>query len=160
MNAYKNKLKLRMVFSSVMSVVMLVLMIMENKGFFNASDIVLKEDFFRGFINGMSLAVIFTSIINCIRYISMLKNKEKLKKYYIRENDELKNQIVSDVGKNEYYFLVYGLAIGIVIGGYINIYMFWSFYIALMYYVVVRSVLAFVYKFRYKTYMNSDNDEI
>lgn len=158
MNAYKNKLKIRIVFSSVMSVVMLVLMIMANSGFFNASDIVFEKDFFKGFINGMSSAVIFTSIINCIRYISMLKNKEKLKKYYIRENDELKNQIISDVGKNEYYFVVYGLAIGLVIGGYINIYMFWSFYVALIYYVLVRCILAGIYKFKYKTYMNSDDE--
>lgn len=158
MNAYKNKLKVRIVFSSVMSVIMLVFMIMENTGFFNASDTVFEEDFFKGFINGLSLTVIFTSIVNCIRYISMLKNKEKLKKYYIRENDELKNQIISDVGKNEYYFVVYGLAIGLVIGGYMNIYMFWSFYFALIYYVLVRCVLAVIYKFKYKTYINSDDE--
>ena len=81
----------------------------------------------------------------------MLKDKKKLKEQYIKENDELKKKIVSDAGTNEYYFIVTGLAVGIIIGGYLNIYVFWSFYIALFYYCLIRGFLCFLYKRKYKS---------
>lgn len=149
MDTYKNKLRIRMIYSCVIVLILLVVMFLSNMGFIGFPAV--EKDFFRGFINGLCFSAIAMSVFSIVRYLVILNDSKKLKKQYIKENDELKKKIVADAGTNEYYFVVTGLAVGIIIGGYINIYVFWSFYFALMYYCIIRSLLCFLYKRKYKS---------
>lgn len=149
MDAYKNKLKVRMIYSAVIVLIFLTVMFLSNMGFIGFPAV--EADFFRDFINGLCFAMVAQSVLNIIKYLVMLNDSKKLKEQYIKENDELEKKIVADVGTNEYYFVVIGLAVGMIIGGYVNIYMFWSFYFALLYYCVIRGLLCFLYKRKYKS---------
>lgn len=156
MNAYRNKLRGRIIFSSVFSVMLLTVMFLANMNIITSP--VIEADFFRGFINGLCIAAIAMSVLHIVGYLLILNNKEKLKANYIKENDELKKKIVSEAGTNEYYFVVTGLTAGIIIGGYLNIYVFWSFYIALLYYCLIRGFLCVLYKIKYKTDSDDTDD--
>lgn len=149
MDTYKNKLRVRMIYSCVIVLILLVVMFLSNMGL--VGFLAVEKDFFRGFINGFCFSAIAMSVFSIVRYLVILNDSKKLKEQYIKENDELKKKIVADAGTNEYYFVVTGLAVGIIIGGYINIYVFWSFYFALMYYCIIRCLLCFLYKRRYKS---------
>lgn len=149
MDAYKNKLRVRIVYSAVIVLILLTVMFISNMGLIEFPAV--NTNFFRDFVNGLCFSAIFMSVFSIIRYIRTLRDNKKLKEQYIKENDELKKKIVADVGTNEYYFVVIGLTVGMIIGGYINIYVFWSFYIALFYYCVVRASLCFLYKKKYKS---------
>lgn len=149
MNVYRNKLKIRIAYSAVLIAVLLTAMFLSNMGYIGNPAV--EKDFFRGFINGLCFSAILMSVFSIVKYLKTLKNKQKLKQQYIKENDELKKKIVSEAGTNEYYFIVTGFGAGTIIGGYLNIYVFWSFYIALLYYCVVRGILCFWYKRKYKS---------
>lgn len=149
MNAYKNKIRVRMIYSAVIVLILLTVTFLANMGFIGFPAV--ERDFFRGFINGLCFSAIGMSVFSIVRYLRILNDKEKLKEQYIKENDELKKKIVAEAGTNEYYFVVTGLAVGIIIGGYLNIYVFWSFYIALLYYCLIRGFLCFLYKRKYKS---------
>lgn len=149
MNAYKNKIRVRMIYSAVIVLIFLTVMFISNMGLIEFPAV--NTNFFRDFVNGLCFAVAAKSVFNIVNYLVILNDSKKLKEQYIKENDELGKKIVADVGTNEYYFVVTGLAVGMIIGGYINIYVFWSFYIALFYYCVVRASLCFLYKKKYKS---------
>lgn len=149
MDAYKNKLRVRMIYSAVIVLILLTVMFLSNMGFIGFP--VVEADFFRGFINGLCFSAIAMAVFSIVRYLNILSDNKKLKQQYIKENDELKKKIVAEAGTNEYYFVVTGLAVGIIVGGYLNIYVFWSFYIALLYYCVIRGLLCFLYKRNYKS---------
>ena len=149
MNVYRNKLKIRIAYSAVLVAVLLTVMFLSNMGYIGNPAV--EKDFFKGFINGLCFSAVFMSVFSIVRYVMMLKDKKKLKEQYIKENDELKKKIVSDAGTNEYYFIVTGLGAGTIIGGYLNIYVFWSFYIALFYCCIVREILCCWYKRKYKS---------
>ena len=149
MNDYKNKIIVRMVYSCAIVFIFLIVMFISNMGLIEFPAV--KTDFFRGFINGLCFAVVAKSVFNIVNYLVILNDSKKLKEQYIKENDELKKKIVDDVGTNEYDFVGIGRAVGVMIGGYVNIYVFWSFYFALLYYCLIRGLLCFLYKRKYKS---------
>ena len=150
MKNYKQKLKVRIIFSAIVSIILIAVMIVTNLGIIKS-----VTDFSKGFVDGFCVSLIVGMILSIIKYIRLLKNKELLKKEYIKENDELTKNILAEAGANEYYFIIVGLLVGTIVGGYINKYIFWSFYIALMYYCFTRAILFKVHKRKY----NSENAE-
>jgi len=157
MKSYRKKLKIRIVYSIIIAVIMISVMIIFNNGLISTPKEVMGEGFFRSFINSMCAASVTMLVFKIFHYASILRNHDKLRTEYIKENDELTKSIVSEIGTNEYYFIVTGLALGMVIGGYVNMYVFWTFYISLMYYCIVRSILKMIYQFKYKSI--GDNEE-
>jgi len=156
MTSYRKKLKIRIIYSIIVSIIMISVMIIFNIGLIS-TPIAIGKDFFKSFINSMCATFFTMLVFKIVHYIRILGNRDKLRTEYIKENDELTKSIVSEIGTNEYYFVVTGLALGMIIGGYVNIYVFWTFYISLMYYCIVRSVLRFVFMRKYKSI--GDNEE-
>lgn len=156
MESYRKKLKIRIIYSIVVEIIMISVMIIFNLGLIS-TPIAVEKDFFASFINALCTSSVAIIALKIVRYARILRNHDELRTEYIKENDELTKSIVSEIGANEYYFVVTGLALGIIIGGYVNIYVFWTFYIALMYYCIVRSVLKFVFMRKYKSI--GDNEE-
>ena len=152
MKNYKQKLKIRIIFSAIVSIILIVLMIVTHSGIIQS-----VSDFSKGFVDGLSASLMVGMILSIIKYIRLLKNKEMLKKEYIKENDELTKNILAETGTNEYYFIIVGLLVATIVGGYIHKYIFWSFYIALMYYCFTRAILFKVHKMKYNN-QNAEED--
>lgn len=55
------------------------------------------SDFYRGVLSGFLSAIFGVSVFYIIKYSAALKNKDKLKKIYIKEHDELTQQILLDI---------------------------------------------------------------
>ncbi len=156
MESYRKKLKIRIIYSIVVEIIMISVMIIFNLGLIS-TPIAVGKDFFESFINALCVSSVAIIALKIVHYARIIRNHDELRTEYIKENDELTKSIVSEIGANEYYFFVTGLALGMIIGGYVNMYVFWTFYIALMYYCILRSVLKFVFMRKYKSI--GDNEE-
>lgn len=122
MENYRKKLKAQNIIFSICALAMLTVLILGFSG-------VIKpiegnehwKDYWNGMISGMSLAFIAIMIIGIVKNLIAMKNSQKLKKQYAKENDE-RNAQITEKGKSSgaSIFLLIMPAI-IIITGYFNI---------------------------------------
>lgn len=122
MENYRNKLK---VHNIIFTVSALSLAIVQTLAFLRIIKPVEGDshwhDAWNGMIAGMAFAIMGFMIFGIIKNIIALKNPEKLKKQYIKENDERTLQIVKNgqsAGASVFLLL---LPAAIIISGYFNI---------------------------------------
>ena len=104
------------------------------------------KDFWQGYLVGITAAAQVISIVIIIRCILTLKNQEKLKCMYIRENDERELAIAAKSGMSSYYFDVGGVLLATIIGGYFNWIVSLTCLVISLYISIVRVALSFYYR--------------
>lgn len=79
------------------------------------------KDYWNGMISGMSMAFITIMIIGIVKNVIAMKNPEKLRKQYAKENDE-RNAQIAEKGKSSgsSIFLLF-MPVIIIISGYFNV---------------------------------------
>ena len=150
MEKFKKNLKLRIVFYSILSVILIFSIITFNiLNIQPHSSEVSYSDFYRGVLSGFLSAIFGVSVFYIIKYSAALKNKDKLKKIYIKEHDELTQQILLDISKIESIFITFGISSAMIIGGFFSKTIFWCFYCVFMYYCFIRKILYHIFKSKY-----------
>ncbi len=76
------------------------------------------SDFIAGFSMGLCIGIEFVVIFYMIKIIAALRNEEKLKKLYIKENDERIKMIQSKAVSSGITLAVGGLLLGTMVAGY------------------------------------------
>lgn len=78
------------------------------------------NDFISGFSLGVCVGIEFVVIFYMGKYISALRNEEKLKKLYILENDERIKMIQAKASSSGMAVAIAGLMLGALVAGYFN----------------------------------------
>lgn len=152
MEQYKEKLKLA---NTIIGVCCLILTVFCFLGFAGELGLVSFmtpaagdshwQSQWRGFVSGASFGVLALLIYGFIRNILALKDEKKLKKLYIRENDERQNQIYTQALRSAMQTcLILGL-VAVVISGYFNM----TVSMTLLVCVAVSSILCLLFKLHY-----------
>ena len=85
MEKFKKNLKIRIVFYSILSVILIFSIITFNiLNIQPHSSEVSYSDFYRGVLSGFLSAIFGVSVFYIIKYSAALKNKDKIKKIYIK----------------------------------------------------------------------------
>jgi len=108
----------------------------------------IPSDFFRGFYAGTGGGLIGAGVIMLAMNIVLLKNKEKLKKTEIEENDERNKFLWSKASSLSFLITFFSLYGGLLIAGIFNIVVFYTilclaaamFFIFLVTFLVVRKI--------------------
>ncbi len=98
-------------------------------------------DFLSGFQFGILVAVDLVCVYNVFYYLTALKDNEKLKKLYIKENDERELEIDKRSGMVSYKAMIIILIIAAVIVGYFSMEGFIALMGAALLEIIVRVVL-------------------
>ena len=123
MENYANKIKKR----SVYLIIILLATVITYIG------LTIKTDWFSkmpSFIQGYNLGVV-TGVVLFISFhlfknYSVLKQKEKLKKQYIEENDERTKTIKQKTGASATYILTLAFALATIVAGFLNEVVFYT----------------------------------
>lgn len=114
MEKFKNSLKVRLVGSSIYCAAVVTLIVL---GVFRPGDAHVS-DFIAGFCMGLCIGIAFVVIFYMLKCIAALRNEEKLKKLFIKENDERIRMIQSKAGSSGITIAVGGLLLGAMVAGY------------------------------------------
>lgn len=99
----------------------------------------------RGFVTGASFGVLALMVYGFIRNILALKDDKKLKKLYVKENDERQNQIYAQALRSAMQTcLILGL-VAVIISGYFSV----TVSLTLLICVFVSSILCMLFKLYY-----------
>lgn len=122
MEEYRNKLKVQNVLFAVCSAVLIAVQILAYSGVIDPVTSGKRwADYWNGFIAGVAMGVTAIMIFGLIKNLIALKNERQLKKLYVKENDERKNEICTkgkSAGATAYLCCMIPAAI---ICGYFNI---------------------------------------
>lgn len=106
-------------------------------------------DFWQGILLGMTAGIELVLIYFAIRYFTAINDPKRLKEMYIKENDERKLKVVSETSRNTYWYDMFGLVMGIIIGGYFNMYVSLTCLVIAIYLILVRAILYSFYDKKY-----------
>ena len=128
MQHYKEKLKITNIFLTVgcaVLAVFIVLAIGNELGWFHILKPVAGDSHWQsswnGFITGASCGVFALMLVSLIRNCQALKDEKKLKKLYVKENDERTIQIVTLARNTAMQILLLAGLVATVIAGYFSI---------------------------------------
>lgn len=102
-------------------------------------------DFAIGFASGAAIGLEFLVITYMFRYQRALRNEDKLKTLYIKENDEREKYIQSQIGQLGLNLIYGGIALATIIAGFIDYTVFLTTLSILVYAVIVRGTLKLYY---------------
>jgi len=121
MEKYRNKLKLQNIIFAVSAVALIVVQVLAYLRIIKPIEgDVHWLDYWNGMITGMAFAVMSLMIFGFIKNLISLNNPEKLKKQYLKENDERTIQITrygQATGATAFLLM---LPAAIIISGYFN----------------------------------------
>lgn len=128
MQHYKEKLKITNIFLGIGSTVLAVFAVLaigSELGWFQILKPVAGDSHWQsswnGFITGASCGVFALMLFSLIRNCQALKDESKLKKLYVKENDERTIQIVTLARNTAMQILLLGGLVAVVIAGYFSI---------------------------------------
>lgn len=126
MEEYRRKLKNQNIIFAIGAAALIVVQAVAFSGIISPAVLANSEwaDFWNGFYAGVALAVTLIFIFGFVKNLTAMKNEKKLKKLYVKENDERKKEIC-EKGKSAgaSACVIFMLAAAIV-GGYFNITVF------------------------------------
>lgn len=94
MKEFKEKLKVNTVITAIACVILAVATVLTFDTELGIVPLAgLQDDGWRGFVSGASFGLLIAFGIDLVRSILALRNEEKLKKMYIKDNDERDRQI-------------------------------------------------------------------
>lgn len=97
------------------------------------------------FTSGFFVGVQAVMIYFMYQYIAALKNEEKLKALYIAETDERNKYIAAQIGGTGIDIILCGLALAMVVSGFLNRTVFLSLLAALLFCALVKGCLKIYY---------------
>ena len=101
--------------------------------------------FMAGMYTGLFTVVIIVVIASMVKYISAIKNEEKLKALYIYENDERRLVIQSKMGGAAIQWILSGMTAATLAAGFLNQTVFFTLLGALLFTATVKAVFKIVY---------------
>ena len=108
-----------------------------------------STDYSRGFQTGMATGFVILCIAVIIRYISVLRNEEKMKKLYVEETDERKLMIYQKSGSMGMNIVMAGLAAAAVFAAYFDFAVFVTLMCASLFVSLIRFALKLYYMNKY-----------
>lgn len=127
MENYRKKLKFQVWLNSIGALALLVVQVLAYVGVISpAAGGERWGSFWNGFIAGAALGVMLLFIITVIIYIRALHNEERLKKLYVKENDE-RTRIIYEKSRSlgSSIFLL-GMIPAMIIAGYFSTTVFFT----------------------------------
>ena len=107
------------------------------------------RDYIAGFNLGLYIVVQTMLVMLMVKYVTALRDEKKLKELYIAENDERSKFIRTQIGGTGLNIIVGGIALGTVISGFFNEIVFFTLLGVLLFTVLVKAVLKFMYFKKY-----------
>lgn len=126
MEKYAKKLKIRIVFMSIIALCATIGFICGAFGVFGGVGNEGYRDFFSGFQSGLFAVLIVGTVFKIVRYIRALKNTDICKKIFICENDERTMLINEKSGQRLFVCCGYVLITAAVVAGYFSRTVFFS----------------------------------
>ena len=127
MEQYKEKLRVQNILLAISCVILAsftILGFLAELGIVNLTPIVGDSHWqsrWRGFISGASFGILALMLFGLVRNLRAMKDEKKLKKLYIKENDERMEQIYIHARSAAMSaFLIFGL-VAIIAAGYFNV---------------------------------------
>jgi len=127
MDRYKIRIKNRMIFDVIGTVVFLPVAVYALIRYWNIEGVMtgtLVKDFFGGVINGVRGAVVIAFVIylifSFVKNMLAIRNEEKLKKMYFEEYDERALAISEHSSRVTYNITIYIILVGCIITGLYN----------------------------------------
>ena len=145
MEKFRKSLKTRLVVAGVYCAAVVALIVL---GFFRPGDAHVN-DFIAGFCMGLCIGIEFVVIYSMAKYIAALRNEEKLKKLYIKENDERIKMIQTKAGSTGIAISVGGLLLGALVAGYYDEKVFFTLVGATVFISLVSAVMKAYYLKKY-----------
>lgn len=123
MENYANKIKKR----SVYLIIILLATVITYIGLTIKTDSFSKmPSFIQGYNLGVVTGVVLFISFHLFKNYSVLKQKEKLKKQYIEENDERTKTIKQKTGASATYILTLAFALATIVAGFLNEVVFYT----------------------------------
>jgi len=117
-------------------------------GFFRPGDAHVS-DFIAGFCMGLCIGIAFVVIFYMLKCIAALRNEEKFKKLFVKENDERIKMIQSKAGSSGITIAVGGLLLGAMVAGYYDKAVFFTLVGATVFISLVVSLMKAYYWKKY-----------
>lgn len=154
MESYRKRLKLQ---NTVCTIGIFVLIILNTvvRNYIPISGIIRPlsrsnfYDFYEGFIGGVSTGVGLLLVINILLNTRAMRDENRLKMQYVKENDERRKQIWLMSGANSYWFDVIGLLLAAIVAGRFSITAFLCLLGSLLYICIVRGIFKLYYSKKY-----------
>ena len=121
MNKYRDKLVIQNICIAFCCFLLVVVSVLGAVGVFTPVGNAHWGDFWNGMLTGASFGVCGVMIATLVRNILALRNEARLKKLYIRENDERTKIIWTDARRTAYQVMVIVQLLAGLIAGYFNI---------------------------------------
>lgn len=152
MEQYKNNLKVQNVISGVIALAAAAVVALGFSGVVDSHFILTPSyqnehwaGFWNGLYSGMAFWICLLSIICIVRNCLALRSEKKLKKMYVKENDERTHAIWAKSGGQSYWFVAGGMMTAIVVSGYFNPVVCLTILGCLLYFCLVRLGLKLYY---------------
>lgn len=121
MKNFKSQLTVRLVFTIIITVAAVAVYVCGLAGLFDAyAPRGNFGDFLRGFQTGILTAMIGITVYSCIKIPLALKNEQKLKNLYIKENDEREKTIKEKSGYNLFVAYCFPMLLATIVAGYFS----------------------------------------
>ena len=141
MEQFRKKLKTRICLLSALSLVTALLGVYDE---FFAPESLKNMNVF-GFQMGATIAICFLALINIFKYSRILKDDNKLRLEYNKENDERTKTIKIKAGIPILPVLSILMIISGIIAGYFNVTVFYTLIIAAMCQVLISGMIKLIY---------------
>ncbi|GAA4057475.1 hypothetical protein [Amphibacillus indicireducens] len=142
MDEFRVKVRNRMFLLTTLFVVVitiyLILLYNQSKLSNSLSDII---DFYGGVLMSFSILI----VLNIFKNFKALKSEKKLKKLYIKENDERTIMIMRKTGGIGINICIFGFAIATIIAGFFNETIFFTLLAATLYVALVKVLFKVYY---------------
>lgn len=146
MEQYKKNLKTQNIISAIVALVTIAVMTLGFSGILTPT---YADEHWAGFWNGlysgMAMGICALSIVGIVINCMALRNEKRLKKQYIKENDERTQAIWAKSGGQSYWFIAGGMMLAVVISGYFNPVVCITILGCLVYFCLVRVALKIYY---------------
>lgn len=146
MEQYKKNLKTQNIISAAIALVCIAVIALGASGIIRpAYQNEHWAGFWNGLYSGMAMGFCAFAILGIVMNTIALHNEKKLKKQYVKENDERAQAIWAKSGGQSYWFIAGGMLIAIIVSGYFNPLVSLTCLGCLLYFCLVRVALKIYY---------------
>lgn len=118
MEQYRSKIKKRIVFDALLALIVVAISVSSMLGIIPSAPGEHFGAFMKGFQAGLSATIIVYFIAGTIQKAAMLKNEDKLRAQYIKDNDERTKYIAEKTGGSVMHTCAVLIIVAAVVAGY------------------------------------------
>lgn len=150
METFKKTLQKRIVQMGIINSFALIFIVLTGRyGLVTAGSSINISDYIHGFQTGIFIGVQLVVLLTIGKYRKAMKNPQKLKELYIKENDERAKLIRDKVGGAGFFFTASCLAVAAIIAGFFNETVFFTLSATLIFFLLVKLILKKYYSKKY-----------